>query len=317
LQDLRNDKPDWISSETITFEGVIKARYRGEYLAVSHRWEERNEPDPQLVQLAALQKYLLDHPRITRVFYDLMCLPQGPDRTPRDKAEFQTMLPNINLLYLGCTVLILMDRSYMSRFWTQFEAWLSFMAPTTDGLVSAPEGELRCTIYCLHNTPSGMADALNSEWKGRTACAALEILSGPDVTVTNASDKAVQLPKILAMDATVRRLALRIQQDQLTQAQTAPLRPTSRGSSTKPTEAKPAEVKRTAVGPAWLVELCANLSGLEHGLVLASEWCDEQGLDSLKEVQEAELVDALVTAMQLKPGKASIVTKRLRGEGRP
>ena len=35
------------------------------------------------------------------------------------------MLPNINLLYLFCGVLILLDLSYMSRFWTQLEAFLS------------------------------------------------------------------------------------------------------------------------------------------------------------------------------------------------
>ena len=50
-----------------------------------------------------------------------MCLPQGEDRTAAQKVEFQRMLPNINLLYLGCRVLVLMDRTYMSRFWTSFE----------------------------------------------------------------------------------------------------------------------------------------------------------------------------------------------------
>jgi hypothetical protein len=47
-----------------------------------------------------------------------MCLAQGV-RSPADKAEFRIMLPNINMLYLGCTVLVMMDRSYMSRFWTR------------------------------------------------------------------------------------------------------------------------------------------------------------------------------------------------------
>ena len=32
------------------------------------------------------------------------------------------MLVNINILYLGCSVLILADNSYMSRFWTQARA---------------------------------------------------------------------------------------------------------------------------------------------------------------------------------------------------
>jgi hypothetical protein len=32
------------------------------------------------------------------------------------------MLPHINLLYLGASVLILFDLRYMNRFWTQLEA---------------------------------------------------------------------------------------------------------------------------------------------------------------------------------------------------
>ncbi len=39
-----------------------------------------------------------------------------------EKQMFKNCLPNINLLYLGGSVLILLDRLYMSRFWTQFEA---------------------------------------------------------------------------------------------------------------------------------------------------------------------------------------------------
>ena len=48
------------------------------------------------------------------------------------------MLPNINLLYLGATVLVLMDLSYRAS--TQFEAGQH--AEVHDGrLVSAPEAE--------------------------------------------------------------------------------------------------------------------------------------------------------------------------------
>ena len=68
--------------------------------------------------------------------YDKMSLPQrgahGLNRL--DKAEFQKMLPNINIIYLGASVVIFLDRSYFSRFWTGFEAWLSFRKATVDGL---------------------------------------------------------------------------------------------------------------------------------------------------------------------------------------
>ena len=39
-------------------------------------------------------------------------------RTADDAAHFKWMLRNVNLLYLGCAVLIVMDISYLSRFWT-------------------------------------------------------------------------------------------------------------------------------------------------------------------------------------------------------
>jgi hypothetical protein len=41
------------------------------------------------------------------------------NRTAAEKREFKIMLPNINILYLGASVLALLDLSYMSRFWTQ------------------------------------------------------------------------------------------------------------------------------------------------------------------------------------------------------
>lgn len=43
-------------------------------------------------------------------------MPQG-NKTQSEKEEFGQMLPNINMLYLGTQVLILLDLSYMSRFW--------------------------------------------------------------------------------------------------------------------------------------------------------------------------------------------------------
>ena len=52
-------------------------------------------------------------------------MPQG-NRTASEKRAFKIMLPNINILYLGASVLALVDLSYMSRFWTQ----------------------VRCPLYC-------------------------------------------------------------------------------------------------------------------------------------------------------------------------
>ena len=43
-------------------------------------------------------------------------MPQG-ERTLAERARFKWMLQNINMLYLGAKVLVLLDLSYMSRFW--------------------------------------------------------------------------------------------------------------------------------------------------------------------------------------------------------
>lgn len=53
------------------------------------------------------------------------CMPQGrvsflggsSKRTDAEAHEFKHMLRNVNLLYLGCSVLVLIDLSYVSRFW--------------------------------------------------------------------------------------------------------------------------------------------------------------------------------------------------------
>lgn len=134
------------------------------------------------------------------------CLPQGAERTPQQKAEFSAMLPNINLLYLGGSVLVLMfDETYMMRFWPQLEAWLSFMKGVQTGLVSTPEDELRCTIQCLGDAPPWYANSLKDRWLHCNATKAHRILSEPWVRVTNQSDKHVQLPKIWHLDYMARR----------------------------------------------------------------------------------------------------------------
>ena len=109
------------------------------------------------------------------------------------------MLPSINLLYLGTSVIILMDRSYLSRFWTQYEAWLSLQTSTVDGLRPATEAERRYEIAPIYNTNANMVDGLVAMWEGQTPQQAHDLLSQPDVTVTNQTDKDVQLPKLLPL----------------------------------------------------------------------------------------------------------------------
>ena len=117
LQELRRRHPDWLEQRTISFHDGYGGAYIESTLIVSHVWEEPSEPDRQGAQFTAVQAHLRAHLSIVWVWYDHWCMPQGEDKEDWEDVEFTVMLPNINLLYLFCAVLILQDRSYMSRFW--------------------------------------------------------------------------------------------------------------------------------------------------------------------------------------------------------
>jgi len=76
---------------------------------------------------------------------------QGEDRSPEQRARFKWTMQHINLLYIGCSVLILQELSYMSRFWTQFEAWCSMQQAGPHGLEPAPEEKRRCSVIPIHH----------------------------------------------------------------------------------------------------------------------------------------------------------------------
>ncbi len=116
LQELRTHRPAWLATRTIDFAEACRGSYAHSIVAVSHRWDNPSQPDPSGEQLRALQVYLRAHPHIELVFYDFCSMAQG-QRAPHERHEFQMMLPNINIVYLGCAVLILMDRTYLGRFW--------------------------------------------------------------------------------------------------------------------------------------------------------------------------------------------------------
>jgi hypothetical protein len=145
MQTLRTQEPHRLVQKTIGFIEGVNGAYKN-ILVVSHRWETPTDPDPDGAQAWAVQAYLKAHPEIDAVWFDFSSMPQGAKKTLRESAEFKEMLPNINLLYLTCSVLILMDRTYMSRFWTQFEAYLSMRAITSDGLTNALDPKARVTI---------------------------------------------------------------------------------------------------------------------------------------------------------------------------
>ena len=183
-------------------------------LFVSHRWEEPGRPDVDGEQLKAIQAYLEVHPEIKWVWFDYSSMPQkigGIDtRTLKEKAEFQLMLKCITDFYLTAQVLILLDGSYASRFWTLTEAWCSMQTATEDGIhnsISKTEEAVftgagvqvgsRCTIKCIHNaaqetTSKGLVDLVAT----KTPENMYKILEKPDVNVTNQKDKEAMLPVI-------------------------------------------------------------------------------------------------------------------------
>ena len=139
--------------------------------------------------------------RFKWLWVDFPCMPQG-SRTPYQRTMFRWMLRSVNALYLGGSVLILMDSAYLSKFWTQFEAWLSMQRCTVQGLRPAANRS-RWATQCIHSATS--ATELEQRWMNTTPQEAKALLSKPDCIVTNMSDKTTQLAKLATLDEEVQR----------------------------------------------------------------------------------------------------------------
>ena len=174
--------------------------YKSDIVVVSHRWEEPEHPDPKRTQFTKIQEFLRRNPSFKFVWVDFSSMPQGADRTEAELVEFRTMLSNVNLLYLGCSVLILLDGTYLSRFWTQFEAWLSMRTielQAEEPLRSATVQEKRYFIECLHSGDIEYEGRkLEDVWGPANLEFACRYLQMDDVMVTNKSDKEQQIEKL-------------------------------------------------------------------------------------------------------------------------
>jgi len=114
------------------------------------------------------------------------------------------MLDNVNLLYLSCRVLILLDNAYLARFWTQFEAWVSMQTACSEGLIPSTEAQQRYCISPIHNGDATLAKVLKNIWHDKTCEDAYKVLSHVDVAVTNQSDKDTILPKVVTLNDTIK-----------------------------------------------------------------------------------------------------------------
>ena len=69
--------------------------------------------------------------------------------------------------------------------------------PSSDGLISAPDDSTRrWTTVPIYNASEHEAAGLERLWRHKSAGQAHAVLSKPDVTVTNATDKLIQLGKL-------------------------------------------------------------------------------------------------------------------------
>ena len=214
----------------VSLRGAVRGDYRGAFAAASHRWEDPAIPDHSGEQIARVQQYLRSHPSVEYFWFDFWSMPQcafddsrdastgelvhfgckRDDRTPEEKDEFGTMLRRVNSLYLGMEVLLIMDLSYVSRFWTQFEAWLAMQQTTDAGLSSAvgvSGGAQRYEVMGVLNArdmSEQQLEMIEKMWGTATPEEAHAKLSHKDVTVTNQGDKEFQLKKIKTLQLSVR-----------------------------------------------------------------------------------------------------------------
>ena len=217
MQDLmgRGGATPWLVRKSMTMHDAIAGRYREAYCTVSHRWEQPGLPDADRVQFEAIRQHAIDNQWIHYIWFDFWCMPQKrpsadgeesyDDRSPDHKSMFKRMLPNVNILYLACHVLCLVDLSYQSRFWTQFEMWLALqeVSPRGYGLMPAQERR-RLKIKLLHGATPSVKTVLLEMWQEVTPEEAVQKLAGNDIVVTNKSDKDQQLSKLLELNTLVK-----------------------------------------------------------------------------------------------------------------
>ena len=221
LQALLDQGGGWIVEKEMNFDDACRGQYLREYTTVSHRWQTQDHPDPDGVQLAELRKYLHAHPEVNFVWLDWSCMWQA-DKTRRGKGgarditeaeakDFGVMLSEVNLLYLGCKVLVLLDLSSRARFWTSYEAWLAHQQPSAHGLGVANEQAARCEVVAILGARNGdkvtLAGIIADEMD--TPARAATYLRNTDISVTNLSDKEEQLERLDGLEGRVKGLFAR------------------------------------------------------------------------------------------------------------
>jgi len=209
MQDLR--RQGCLQQRSVDLAAAFMGDDVQETLCISHRWESPFLPDTKGEQLRAIQQHLKKATQVKWIWYDFWCLPQKntdgkDDRSSQDRADFDRMLKSIGDLYLSMRVLILLDLSYVGRFWTLFEAWCAMQTITATGLKTAAEHERRFAIACILNAPSSHEATLIELLATKSLSEARTMLEQPDIVVTNAKDKVQMLGFLGSIEAHVKDL---------------------------------------------------------------------------------------------------------------
>jgi len=187
---------------------VATETFRKEYLVISHPWASREHPDPEMTQMKAIIEYVVDNPAIQYVWYDYFSMPQG-ERSDVESAYFSVALRQINGLYLGCHVLIMLNLAYQHRFWCLLESFLAMHECSPQGLISARPLGKRYTILPIDAAQKAggkYSKALEQSWATIDVDTAFKILRNPDVNVTCLKDKEEQLDKLQTLEEEVRKI---------------------------------------------------------------------------------------------------------------
>jgi len=141
--------------------------------------------------------------RLNSFGFYFSCMPQRESetvdrRTSAELDEFQNMLSAIADLYLTSRVLILLDNTYKTRFWTTTEAWCAMQTATVHGVQTSTESECRYSIACIHIAIKEYAEPeLVTTLSRRTPREMHTFLASTDIAVTNLKDKEQMLPIVM------------------------------------------------------------------------------------------------------------------------
>jgi len=199
FQDLQGT--GWLVTSRVSIHNVVDGSMRSA-AAVSHVWLTTEHPDPEGEQADVIREFLHKRPEIEVIWVDWCCLPQGKEKTVVEQDFFSQSLKAVNLVYLALNVIIVLDSTYLARFWPQFEAFLSFQQVDSSGLKPLPANLSRNAILCTglaaQSTESvkRLSEELESRWRQVSVTRAIDNLSKGDVLVTNRRDKDIQLQKL-------------------------------------------------------------------------------------------------------------------------